>query len=359
VIPGVTDRRRLPRLGKIRLGEKRENANGRAYPAKLDYFSFRDVPEVEKIYGAQCRSIFPVVFPSDDEETWFPTSRSAYRQTGLFCRCSDGETATRVRVPVEQRGDRIAGDEQGEAYIAEHKLDVKPGAMYELPCPGDDCPYTEGKFCRRLGRLFFMLPKVPKFGVYEITTTSFNSIVNVLNYARSVQGLTGGVLAGIPFALLLKPMKVQPGGKATTVYVLELECLLSLSQLAGMSRRIRLGGGPLAGYLPAGDVEAADETPDDLYGHAGADLDASLSGDPIPGGVDDLNSRLGQAPTEDLDFVEPPDLTTPPRPQPGRITPAQFRAAVEAQAPLKPAPDNGGSSPATTTARPKRANPFA
>jgi len=204
-----------------------------------------------------------------------------------------------------------------------------------------------------------MLPKVPKFGVYEITTTSFNSIVNVLNYARSVQGLTGGVLAGIPFALLLKPLKVQPGGKATTVYVLELECLLSLSQLAGMSKRIRLGGGPLAGYLPAGDVEATDDTPDDLYGHAGADLDANLAGQPVAGSTDDLNARLGRAPREELDFVEPPDLTTPPTPQPGRITPAQSCAALAAQAPLNIAPDNGGPAPASTTVRPKRANPFA
>ena len=32
MIPGITDKKRLPRLGKIRLGEKKENAAG-AHPA--------------------------------------------------------------------------------------------------------------------------------------------------------------------------------------------------------------------------------------------------------------------------------------------------------------------------------------
>ncbi len=296
MIPGVTDKKRLPRLGKIRLGEKRQvEKNGRTveYPSKLDHFSFRDVPEVEQIYGANCKEIFPVLLPANDEDTWFFTSRSAYRTSGLFCRCSDGETATRVRVPVakDPRSGQMSGDDQGEAFIAENGLVVEPGAMYELPCAGDECPYSDGKFCKRVGRLFVMLPQVPRFGVYEITTSSFNSIVNVLNYARSIQGMTGGTLAGIPFALTLKPMKVQPNGKATTVYVLDLEFRGSLTQLAGMSRKIQVGGGALAGYLPP--AQDVDPVPDDLYAHGGQALDAKLEGKPVPGSAADLNARLG------------------------------------------------------------------
>jgi len=140
-IPGITDRSRLPRLGKIRLGEKVENKGGKDYPRALDHFLFTDVPEVEAMYGKECKEIFPVLLPSDDEDVFFPTARKAYGKLGLFCACSDGVTAHRVW--VGNGPDGKPKDPQGVAFAQENKLSLAEGELYELPCPGLACTYTE------------------------------------------------------------------------------------------------------------------------------------------------------------------------------------------------------------------------
>lgn len=271
MIPGITDKKRLPRLGKIRLGEKRTSSNGKPYPAALDHFSFVDVPSVHAAFGDNCKELFPVLLPSDDEDVWFPTARKAYRASGLFCACSDGETAVRVKVGPENGR---PGDQQGAAYLQERGLEVKDGDMFEMPCPGEDCWYFENKFCRNIGRLLFILPTVPGFGVYEITTTSYNGMVNVLNAARAVRDLAGRV-SGIPFALVLKPIEVQPDGKKKTVYALHLEYRGSYSTLLRDSKQIEVGGS-LALLGVGSPVEPEDPTPDDLMPHGGAMLDRTL-----------------------------------------------------------------------------------
>lgn len=263
MIPGLTDRNRLPRLGKIRLGEKRVSQSGKEYPAALDHFSFADVPEVAAVFGDDCKAIYPVILPHDDEEIWFPTARKAYRASGLFCACDDGETARRVFEPA---------DEQGAAYVKANALKIKQGEMFELPCPGDECPYFEAKHCKNIGRLMVMLPTVPRVGVYEITTSSYNGIINVLSSARAIKMLAGR-LAGLPFALTLKPQQVQPaGGKAKTVHVLNLEYRGSLQDLAAKRKALEEGG--TLALLP----EPGEAVPDDLYRNGGEDLDKKLSG---------------------------------------------------------------------------------
>lgn len=261
MIPGVTDRPRLPRLGKIRLGTKAKSQSGKEYPKALDHFNFTDVPEVEEIYGKECREL-PVILPADDPNVFFPTARKAYRKCGLFCACDDGETAHRVFVKE---------DKQGMAFLESEGRVVKDGAFYEMPCPGESCNYFENKMCKNLGRLLFILPDVPRFGVYEIATTSYNSIVNLMSMTDAIRNAVGTV-SGVPLHLLLKPMQVQPDGKAKTVYVLELEYRGSYQQLAGVGLKIRAAGGGAAALLapPEGDM------PDDLYPHAAQALDAEL-----------------------------------------------------------------------------------
>jgi len=269
MIPGITTKNRLPRLGKIRLGEKKiSQRTQKEYPSALDHFSFVDVPEVEAVYGKECKEIYPVLLPHDDEEIWFPTARKAYRKSGLFCACDDGETARRVYVPKTKDE---PGDEQGQAYIKATGLEVEPGEMFEMPCPGEECPYFENKFCKNIGRLLFMLPSVPTFGVYEITTSSYNGIVNVLSMARAIKAQAGR-LAGIPFALKLAPQQVQADGKSKTVHILSLEFRGSIFDLQKANRQ--LAGGRVVALLP----EPGESIPDDLMPRAGASLEERLTG---------------------------------------------------------------------------------
>lgn len=268
MIPGITTRNRMPRLGKIRLGEKRVSKGGKEYPAALDHFNFADVPEVEKVYGKDCREIHPVIILVEDEEAWFPTARKAYRRSGLFCACDDGETARRVYVPFDPKDN--SGDPQGTDFIKDNGLAVEPGEMFEMPCPGESCAYFEQGLCKNVGRLLFMLPSIPRFGVYEISTSSYNSIVNVLSTARAIQRVAGRI-SGIPLTLVLGPQQVQAAdGKAKTVHVLSLEFRGSIFEL--QRAKAELAGGRVVALLKDGK----DLTPEDLYPAGGAALDKKL-----------------------------------------------------------------------------------
>ncbi|MBM3301375.1 MAG: hypothetical protein FJY85_15660, partial [Deltaproteobacteria bacterium] len=89
-IKGVTEVVRLPRLGKIRLGIKRENASGVPYPCPTDYFVCP--PEVKKVFGVKPREL-RIMFPTDDETQWASQYLRCYSASrGLICR-GDGETA--------------------------------------------------------------------------------------------------------------------------------------------------------------------------------------------------------------------------------------------------------------------------
>ncbi len=92
-IKGLKEQRRLPRLGKIRLGEKALSQKGNPYPKATDYFVCP--PEVQAVYGPQPREL-DVMFPVEDEDVFLNVWYKCYGSgTGLLCK-GDGEVATRV-----------------------------------------------------------------------------------------------------------------------------------------------------------------------------------------------------------------------------------------------------------------------
>jgi len=305
VIPGISDVQRLPRLGKIRLGEKRQSKSGKEYPAALDHFNFKDAPEVEKVYGKNCREL-EIMFPVDDPGIFFPQELKAYRTSGLFCRSNDGQTATRVRVGLSDGKGRIPKgrelDPDGEAYLKRTGEAVDVGSMFDLPCPYHECSFFQNKFCKGVGRLLFMLPKVPRFGCYEITTSSWNSMVSVNNYVKAIQGAAGRVSL-IPLKLKLVPQKASVDGKAKTIHVLEIVYEGATQTLLAMAKHR-----PTRAL--AVDREDPKEVPDDLVPHGGAALDEKLGGNGDKGtdrpamSVEDVRSRFSTTPEEEASADE-------------------------------------------------------
>lgn len=94
-IKGISDIRRLPRAGKIHLGDKAiSEKTGKEYPRALDYFKWPDeyAEELTALFGEQAREI-PIMFPVDDKELVAPQWYKRYGSgSGLVCR-GDGETA--------------------------------------------------------------------------------------------------------------------------------------------------------------------------------------------------------------------------------------------------------------------------
>ena len=59
-IEGLSDRFRLPRMGKIRLGiKKKSEKSGKEYPSAVDYFVCP--PEVIAVYGDNPRDLKPLM----------------------------------------------------------------------------------------------------------------------------------------------------------------------------------------------------------------------------------------------------------------------------------------------------------
>ena len=225
-IKGVSDIRRLPRLGKIRLGEKEvSQRTGKEYPKALDYFLCP--PEVQKIYGEKPRTL-DIMFPVSDQSVFFPQFYKRYGlSTGLVCK-GDGETAT-----MHQDGE-----------------------MIEIECVPDECEWYAKKHCRRLANLQFLLPKVPGLGVWQVDTTSFYSIINI-NSALAMILAVADRIHMLPLQLILKPQEVSPEGKKKTVYVLDLVAPVTLAKLLNDSQT------PARQLLmPSLDENAR---PDDLY----------------------------------------------------------------------------------------------
>jgi hypothetical protein len=288
MIKGISERRRLRRIGKIRLGEKKINKDGKAYPSALDHFNFVDAPGLEELYGKNCKEI-EIMLPNENPDAFFPQERKCYRTSGLFCR-GDGETATRVNIGLSE-GDKMSKaipkgqplDPDGMSFIKEQGLKVDVGDMFDLPCPGEECPFTEKKLCRPIGRFLFLVPKAPHIGVYEISTTSYNSIIELNSSIDTIRGVAGRI-SMIPLRLRLIPReaKIPKSTMKKTIHHLVLEFSGSFADLAQYRNIKQI---PLD-RLPSRH-ELEQHVPEDLIPHGGADLDAELSGGPkpIPGPV--------------------------------------------------------------------------
>ena len=190
-------RARIPRLGKIRLGERVKGEKS-DYPKAVDHFVCPI--EVRAVYGDKPKKL-DITFHSDELEEVFPQYYKRYgKSTGLVCK-GDGEIA--------------------------NQINPETGEFEEVECAGRNCQYWKDDKCKTIGNLYFMIHGVNRFGVYQLDTSSYNSILNVDGGIEYAKKLTRGRLAMIPFILEVVPQEVNPGGKKKTVYVLRLEADIS------------------------------------------------------------------------------------------------------------------------------------
>jgi hypothetical protein len=188
-IRDLSDRRRMPRLGKIRLGVKVVNALKKTeYPKETEYFVVP--PEVEKVYG-KCPVELDVMFPVNDIDRVFPQSYKWYGESrGLKC--------------------------IGNGEVAMH-LDERTQTMEERDCP---CPLLDSG-CSKRAHLLVILPLVNMGGVYQIDTISYHSIVDV-NSGIDFVGALLGRFAMVPLKLKRVPRDTFGNGQRQTHFTLQL-----------------------------------------------------------------------------------------------------------------------------------------
>ena len=256
-IKGLTENRRLIRLGKLHLGIKVEkldpktgepvyNTRGEiiTYPKATTYFVCP--PEVQAVYGEKPDRL-DVIIPVEDDEMWCHQYYRQYSRTrGLICK-GTGETCNRK---IDQQTGAIANRDTKEIVWKEG-----------LPCEGRECPDYQAKKCQETMNLQFLLPRVPGLGVWQIDTGSVNSIRNINDNAAMLRALCDRV-SWIPLTLTLEPKEVTnpDDGKKKIVRCLNLRHDKGLLEILEARDKPRT---TLLIPMPAEDQQPLDETPED------------------------------------------------------------------------------------------------
>lgn len=188
-ISGLSDRRRLPRLGSIRLGIKKRSTKGVEYPAEVDYFVCPS--EVQEVYGDKPKEI-DIMLPINEIDAVFPCAYKYYGSSkGLICQ-GNGELSYRVNPESREM------------------------EQHECPCELLD----QGK-CKQSGSLMVMLPKVSVGGIYQIRTSSYNSIVDINSGLDYVSALLGR-FAMVPLTLRRVKTETHHDEKKQYHYTLQI-----------------------------------------------------------------------------------------------------------------------------------------
>jgi hypothetical protein len=223
-IKGLTEVRRLPRVGKIHLGLKRVSPRtGNEYPVATPFFVYP--PEVERVYGKEAKKL-DVIIPVEDDEQWCSQYYRQYSNArGLVCK-GDGVTCRRMI-------DKDTGD---KADRTTKTVKWEEG----LVCEGRECPDYQSGACQESMNLQVLLPRVPGLGTWQIDTGSINSIRNINDTANLIRAVTGQI-SYIPLTLSLEPTEVvnPDDGKKKVVYCMHLRTdkgLLELTQAANLPR---------------------------------------------------------------------------------------------------------------------------
>jgi len=225
-IKGISEIVMLPRLGKIRLGVKKEGPNGRVYPVPTDHFICPD--EVKKVFGEKPKKL-RIMFPTEDKEQWASQYYRRYSSSlNLLCR-GDGETAVDFSQPS----------------IFNRK---------QIVCNPPGCPYYRSGDCRRVMNLQFLLPDCPGFGVYQLDTSCCRSMFSINSIAEFTRAICGRI-SMIPFSLELVEMKIDLPGWLSPAYSLRVTCAYSLTEMQELAQQPPVK----ALLLPPPDGEAPDD----------------------------------------------------------------------------------------------------
>lgn len=223
-IKGLSNVRRLPRLGKIRLGIKKKNKQGKEYPSEVDYFILdpqtpselenqKLIEQFHDKYGKEPKSI-NIMLPVADPEQIFPQWYKRYGASTLLQCKGDGETATCI----------------SEEHAKGLKILEETDRGVKVACLGTECPYYKQKKCTTVATLQVLLPELEGAGVWQITTGSYHSIVNINSGIDYIAAMAGRINM-IPLQLERREQEIQYEGKKTKHYILHLNVNVALAEL--------------------------------------------------------------------------------------------------------------------------------
>ncbi len=230
-IDGLTEINRPPRQGMLRLGIKKKTTGGKEYPSEVDYFILDpETPdEVEKqrlidkfheVFGDKPKAI-AISLPASAIDEVFPQHYKRYgKNTSLKC-IGDGQTAVCTEEQFSKGLKTIGHDDRG---------------LPKVECKGRTCGFATTneaattKECKATGTLSVDIWPLGGIGVWQVTTGSFNSIVNINSCIRSIVAKYGRAHA-LPLILERRPQITTFNGKKTTHYTLHINTDKSIEEL--------------------------------------------------------------------------------------------------------------------------------
>lgn len=207
---------KLPIGGKIRLGIRVKNEQGKEYPKELDHFVCTE--EVKKVFGDEPTEL-TVFFPVAKREKVFPQSYEKYGSNeALLC--------------------------QGDGEKSAQRLNLENGRWEEVKCP---CEHYNKKYdkktkiggCVKAGYLKFMIPSVSIGTFYQCRVGGTVSIEECNSAFELADKTTGGCWAMIPFRMkrVAKKLKIPGTANMKTHWVVTLEIAASTEEI----RRVMSG----------------------------------------------------------------------------------------------------------------------
>ena len=179
-IRGLADNPRMPRIGKIRLGIKVKNSEGKEYPKALDHFVCpEDVVEAlrDKVpfCDGSCKvepgpTMIPIMFVTDDLDQALSDAFRAYTQSnGLVCK-GDGYNADALldADALKARDGDVSAPLPVTAWANRNS---KTTVRVQIECWGEGydgkppCPLYEKKGCKKMMMPQFAIVDAPGIGV--------------------------------------------------------------------------------------------------------------------------------------------------------------------------------------------------
>lgn len=214
--PEIGTGMRLPLLGRIKVGVKAKNAQGKEYPSSIDWFRAdgKYAETFHRVYGEKPTKI-QIVFPSNRVEDVCSESYVVRDKAGRLLAEGDGST---WKCWSEKKGAYVFGEfsvEDVKARLGEPQVSLT---------------------------LRFLLPAIPSvFGLWQFTTKGAKSSIPAIRDTFDQVLAMAGVVTNIPFDLTVEKVKSNKPGAASVFPVVTLIPNVSQENLD-----------LLAGYVQAG-----------------------------------------------------------------------------------------------------------
>lgn len=197
IIRDVPNTGKLTEIGKIKIGDKKINQNGKEYPVSLDYF--RATGEYARMFnekfGDKCTNI-PIVFASDNIDTVCNEHYEIRDKSGRLVAEGDGKTWRLFNAEQEKYV-------SATAELAEIESKTKLKAKIKLT-------------------LRFLILDIKVLGLWRFETYGVASTIPQVRDTFDFVQQTAGTIVNIPFDLQVKRVKSQKPGVASQYTVVSL-----------------------------------------------------------------------------------------------------------------------------------------